>query len=340
MMISGPLLFRADANVAMGTGHVMRCLALAQAWQDSGGRAVFSAAEMAPALEQRLSEEGIRTTRVQPVSGSLADANATIGVARETGARWIVIDGDAFGPDFLSHVRSAGFRVLLIDDFAQRESFPADLIVNPNLGATPELYRSRGSQAPLLIGESYVLLRREFTQWKQGRTLPQTGCRVLVTMGGSDPENLSPRIGDALAQDSCLEITLVAGAANPHLSELNGLWPSRVRVLFNARNMHELMAEADLAVVAAGGTLWELMYMRCGVLSYARNPVQARVVQALEQRNAARNLGYMANFDAVALLAAVRSLAHSRDLREQMTEAGRRVVDGMGADRILRAMRE
>src|ERR1700674_102554 len=211
-MKPGVLLIRADASLAIGIGHVMRCLALAQAWQDAGGTASLAANELPDGLSPRLTAEGISVSRIHATPGSREDAAETVAQAHRLKADWVVIDGDRFGSDFLETVRTAGFRVLLIDDFADRESFPADLIVNPNLDDDGEPYRKRGATARLLMGPSYVLLRREFRKGAKKREIRQTGNRILVTLGGSDPENLTPKIADALARCSDLEVTAIAGA--------------------------------------------------------------------------------------------------------------------------------
>ena len=252
-MKPGALLIRADASLAIGTGHVMRCLALAQAWQDAGGTASLAVAELPDALLPRVTAEGVSLYRVHAHDhGGPEDAAQTVAQARQLSADWVVIDGDRFASDFLATVRAAGFRVLLIDDFADRESFPADLIVNPNLGEDGEPYRKRGATAPLLTGPSYVLLRREFNQGTQEREIRPTGNRILVTLGGSDPENLTPQVVDALAQCSGLEITVVVGAGYDKAEELGKLNAAYLRVVSNPSNMAQLMKGHDQAIIAAG----------------------------------------------------------------------------------------
>jgi UDP-2,4-diacetamido-2,4,6-trideoxy-beta-L-altropyranose hydrolase len=338
-MKPGVLLIRADASLATGTGHVMRCLALAQAWQDAGGTASLAVAELPDALLPRLTAEGVSLSRVHATShGGPEDAAQTVAQAHRLSANWVVIDGDRFGSGFLAAVRAAGFRVLLIDDFADRESFPADLIVNPNLVEDGEPYRKRGATGRLLMGPSYVMLRREFRQGTEKREIRQTGNRILVTLGGSDPENLTPKIADALTHGSDLEVTVIAGAGFDIANELRKLKASNLQVVFNPASMVQFMKDSDQAIIAAGGTLWELLSMGCAVLSYSRNIVQARVVQALSHRGVVVDMGETRHFDPAKLVASVKEVVDSRMAREHMTNLGRTVVDGLGAARIVEAL--
>jgi len=315
----------------------MRCLALAQAWQDADGTVSLAAAELPDALSPRVAEEGVSLIRVDAPPGCPEDAAETIAQGRRLRAEWVAIDGDRFDGNFLGTVRAAGFRVLLIDDFADRESSPADLILNPNLDDNPEPYIKRGATARLLMGPSYVLLRREFRQETEKPDLRQTGNRILVTLGGSDPENLTPKITAALAHGSGLEVTVVAGAGYERADELRKLDARNFQVVFNPPNMAQLMKESDQAIIAAGGTLWELLSVGCAVLSYSRNVVQSRVVRVLQQRGAVVDMGKTQNFDPASLIASVKELADSRSSRERMTSLGRTLVDGRGAARVVEA---
>ncbi|HEY4905387.1 MAG TPA: UDP-2,4-diacetamido-2,4,6-trideoxy-beta-L-altropyranose hydrolase [Candidatus Sulfotelmatobacter sp.] len=333
------LLIRADASNAIGAGHVMRCLALAQAWQDAGGQAIFVFAELPALLEKRLESEGFGVVRTMVKAGSPDDADSIIEIAREQSVAWVIVDGDRFDSVFLDRVRSAGLHLLLVDDFARRESFPADLIVNPNMGAEEKLYREKGSLARLCLGESYVLLRREFRSRPPSRVCPDRGCRVLVTLGGSDPEDLTFKIVEALSRLPDFEITAVAGPGHANPAALQSLASNHVRVLLNPLDMCEVMERTDIAIIAAGGTLWELLYMGCAVLSYARNPVQAQVIADLTKNGVVRNMGATKDLDERALAAAVVEIAESKILREKMARMGRQTIDGLGCSRVLRILR-
>jgi len=316
----------------------MRCLALAEAWQDAGGTANLAVAELLEALSPRVAAEGVSLRNFDTTPGGPEDAAATVAQAQRLKADWVAIDGDRFGTDFLETVRAAGFRVLLIDDFANRKSSPANLIVNPNLDEDETPYRKRSATARLLMGPSYILLRREFRQSIERRGPRQTGNRILVTLGGSDPEDLTPKIANALAHGSDLEVTVIAGAGYDKADELRKLKASNLRVVFNPPNMVQLMKDSDQAIIAAGGTLWELLSVGCAVLSYSRNTLQTNVVQTLSHRGVVVDMGETCHFDPAKLLASVEGLVELRAARERMTNLGCALVDGMGATRVVEAM--
>src|SRR5438128_2931455 len=118
-MSLGKILIRADASVDIGTGHVMRCLALAQAWQDAGGSAVFALAKSTPAILRRLAVEGFEAFSVSESPGTIGDADIIIDFGLKHSANWIVLDGYSFGTEFQHRIQDAGLNLLCIDDNAE-----------------------------------------------------------------------------------------------------------------------------------------------------------------------------------------------------------------------------
>jgi UDP-2,4-diacetamido-2,4,6-trideoxy-beta-L-altropyranose hydrolase len=337
-MKPGALLIRADASVAIGTGHMMRCLALAHAWRDAGGQASFAVGEMPDALAGRFVSECGELLRVVAIPGSAKDAEETAAHARRLRAQWVVVDGDRFRSEFLTILQAGGSRLALVDDFADRESFPADLIVNPNSGVDEKTYRQRAYSGPLLAGERCVLLRREFRKSIERVEFQEQEPRVLVTLGGSDPENLAPRIAAALMAWPGLQVTVVAGPGYGKFSDLQKMKSNNLRVVQNSPNIEELMRNSDLAVIAAGGTLWELLALGCVVLSYSRNSVQARVVTDLASRGMVVDMGETRSFEPEKLLSAIRGLVSSPGRCQQMAKLSQGLVDGLGATRVVEEM--
>ena len=189
------LLFRTDASVQIGTGHVMRRLALAQAWQDAGGRAMFAMAETTPAVWARLEAESCDVLSVSCDAGTAEDSLKTIALAREKSADWIVVDGYQFRADYQRALKAAGCKILFVDDYGHAAHYSADLVLNQNAGAEAQLYVHRESHTRLLLGPRYCLLRREFSSWRNWkREIPQACRQLLVMMGGSDADNLTARV--------------------------------------------------------------------------------------------------------------------------------------------------
>jgi len=319
----------------------MRCLALAQAWQDAGGTAVFAMAESTPSVDARLRAEGMEIVGLKASPNSVQDAQDVAAVARDRSAAWVVVDGYQFDSGYQRNLKNAGLKLLLVDDLGQCGHYFADLVLDQNVHTTDEIYANRESYTRLLLGPDYALLRREFHargDWR--RNIPAIGRKVLITMGGSDPDNLTLRLVGALNKISIpnLEITVVAGGSNPQLPELQrtlaGL-KAPIRLVRNPSNMPEIMDDSDIAIICAGGTLWELLYAGCATFSYFRTPTQGQIVAELDAMGAIRSMGAAADFQPNRLACPLEEMMACRDGREKMAHLGRKLVDGKGASRVL-----
>ncbi len=338
------LLIRADAGPDIGTGHVMRCLALAQGWQDAGGRCVFATGHELPGtVERRLTSEGFRIERIEGEPGSARDANLMRELASRLNAEYTVLDGYRFGADYQRTLKDAGQKLLVIDDYGRTGAYCADLLLDQNCGTTEDLYVNRESGTQLLLGTEYTLLRREFQPWREWkRQHPEKGYSLLVTMGGADPDNFTVKIIEALKhlEIEGMDVTVLIGAANPHGAALDLAvrGTGSIRLLRNVANVPSLMARAHAAIICGGGTLWELLFMGAAVLSYSRDAFQAKALSQLADRGSVIWLGDVKQFDEARLLEQVTHVLTHRTCRERMSNIAGTVVDGLGVQRVLGAM--
>ena len=339
------LMLRADAGVRMGTGHVMRCLALAQAWQDLGGRAIFAMAESTEAIEERLKLENAEVVRLAIPAGTLADADCLATLAQGRDADWVVVDGYHFGPDYQRALKGKGCRILFLDDYGHGERYVADLVLNQNAQANPDFYKDRSSESRLLLGSRYVLLRREFRAWqKWPRVITSVASRILVTLGGSDPEDVTSRVLQAVdeVQDQRLEVVVIAGGSNPHLASLHrhiSQAQHDVRLVKNAENMAELMAWADVAVSAAGATCWEMCLLGLPAVVVDLAPNQVPIARELHRRGIAIYAGSANALSPSAIAGPLCEILRSVERRSTMSRMGRELVDGNGAARVAALLR-
>ena len=343
------LFVRADADSRLGIGHLMRCLALAQAWRHTHGAVTFIGRLDSAPLQARLAREGFGLLPVTGFSTRYSETEvmpAQLPRPEAAGGAWYVVDGYHF--DLVHHqaLRQAGFNVLVIDDNAHLPAYEADIILNQNLHAEKLRYRCN-PDAVLLLGTQYALLRQEFLHTVQPARMPQSLCRrILVTLGGADPGNVSLTVLKALKQltgnnRADLEVRVVAGPANPHLALLQRAsvnLPFVCTIVSASDDMPTLMHWADVAVSAAGSTCWELACLGVpfGTIVVADN--QEQVAEGLAAAGVARHFGHARELSSEKLAADIASLMANHEQRCLMVEKGRRLVDGHGAARVVEVM--
>jgi UDP-2,4-diacetamido-2,4,6-trideoxy-beta-L-altropyranose hydrolase len=340
------LLVRADGDIRMGTGHLMRCLALGQAWQRAGGQAAFASARLSPGLEAQLANHEARPETVSAEPGTPEDAAETVQLAGRLQADWVVLDGYHFSSRFQQAIKDAGHRLLVIDDYGHAEHYWADLVLNQNLHAAEALYRRRGPQTRLLLGTRFALLRREFWDlhgWE--RAIPKVARKVLVTLGGSDPDNVTAKIIQGLQKinGEGFDAVVVAGTSNPHLSDLEAVLAggkSAIHLRTSVTDMPGLMAWADVAVAAGGTTSWERARMGLPSLVVVLADNQRELAEALEQVGIGWNLGPHQLLSVTAVAEALERLMRDPEARARMARCGPELVDGQGATRVVRKLRD
>ncbi len=322
----------------------MRTLALAQAWLDEGGDAAYFQAATNPDIEQRLRAEGVEVTCQPAEPGSDADAASLIRFASARKAPWIVLDGYHFDDRYQGLVKQAGLRLLLLDDVGGSRHYYADLVLNQDLNAAKSLYDNREPYTKLLLGTKYVLLRREFRQYlRKPRDFGVHPATLLVTMGGSDPDNVTAKVIEALVESSHndLQTTVVIGPSNPNGPSLEAAvtgYP-RIRLLRSPPNMSELMARCDAAITAGGSTVWELAFFAVPsiVLVIAEN--QQPCADYLRAQAACLVLNGAESSRPKALAEAIDWFLDNPQWRAASGARFSAMVDGRGAARVCEAMK-
>ena len=339
MTATNTLLIRCDATVAMGTGHAMRCLALAQAWRDARGKVTFAMAAATPSIEARLRIEGVKVVRLSVSPGSAEDSAETRDLAGKEKASWVVVDGYQFGSGYQMALRAPWLKVLCVDDHGDASPYSANLVLNQNVDAGEGLYRDRAAHTQLLLGPRYILLRREFAFWrKRTFSIASRARRILVTMGGSDPDNVTEQILRILLAEPDLELTVAVGGSNPHLAaieQLVGEANRPIRLLKDVSDMPALMVWADVVVAGAGTTSWEMCMMGLPAALCILAPNQEKIAGELSQLGAAVNLGHARDLPADKTEEVLCDLLRAQSKRAMMSARGRAIVDGRGAERVL-----
>ena len=320
----------------------MRCLALAQTWQKVGLESFFVVSTELGEWQNRLRQEGISIHPLSASAGSSEDRVETIALAKHLGAAWLVVDNYHFDAQYQQQVKAAGLKLLFIDDYGHAEHYYADIVLNQNICADESLYLHRESYTQLLLGCRYVLLRQEFLQWqKWQRKIPGVAKKILVTLGGGDPDNVTFKVIKALQQIELqgLESIVIVGGSNPHYKQLQAAVQKSLAPISlkqNVANMPELMAWADIAIAAGGSTNWELAFMGLPSIIIVLAENQRKIAEELFRLGLAIGLGWHQDVSVEIIKRKLVHLLASLEQRYKMSQKGKDLVDGLGSNRVLR----
>ncbi len=360
--------FRTDASLQIGTGHVIRCLTLAEALRAGGAQCSFICREHPGNLIELIRQHGFEVV-VLPAEKSVfavdemnggAQSNyaAWLGVDLATDAAqtlagvgaaevdWLIVDHYALDARWEQMLRPLYRKLMVIDDLADRQH-DCDLLLDQNLGRNASDYRQFAPvNCIVLAGPHYALLRPEFAALRDEslhrRATPKL-VNLLISMGGVDQFDATSKILQALKDCELpaeLHIIVVMGSQAPWLEHVKSLakdMPRPTDVRVNVNNMAQLMTDSDLAIGAAGGTSWERCCLGLPTLLVVLAENQRSGAVALEQSGSVKLLE---SADAIpdALPSMFNLLATGAAL-SQLSQRGRQITDGCGASRVTNALR-
>ena len=341
--MSSTWVFRADADGRIGAGHVTRMMSLATQWMAEGGGAVFVGT--APeSLIGRIVARGAAWEYSKPPNSVRSEAQALIDLCRNHGAEVACVDGYDFDPGFISRVAGAGIRVVQFVDGVIWSEYGADIVVDQNLGAEDRDYPMSRSGSIQLLGLQYLSLDGPFLEYVIGGSKRKAFSNsVLITLGGADTEGLTLRVVDAvMAVEEAHHITVITGPANVRASEIEkkSAGVDRIHVVRNTDDMASLMAASDVAVAAAGTTTWELLAMGVVPVLLSTTENQIPIADALGKTGAAINIGHVGEIRYSQIEKYVRGILSDSDYRGRLLDGARGLVDGLGAGRVITAVRE
>lgn len=361
------VVFRADASLQIGTGHVMRCLTLADALAARGADCQFVCREHAGNLIEFIMSKG-HVVHVLPTAMQLADltkqttdsdkpelahghwlgatqaqdVQACAPILAKFQPDWLIVDHYALDARWELAVKPHSRKLMVVNDLADR-SHACDILLDQTFGRSAEDYRRWvPAECQLLCGSQFALLRPEFLALRafslQRREKPQLQ-QLLITMGGVDKDNVTSKVLESLTAcalpDGC-NITVVMGPTAPWLDEVKRQakrmpWPTGV--LVGVSNMARLMADSDFAIGAAGATTWErcCLGLPTAMMVVAEN--QKYAAKLLEQAGAVHTLDLNTDL-ADSLKNLVHSIRKSRNFLMRLIEGASNVADGKGAQRV------
>lgn len=353
-------LFRADASLQIGTGHIMRCLTLADALRDEGAECQFICREHPGNLIEYIQSKGYVTYRLpmcnQVDSDSThsdwlgatqaQDGDSCVAILERQNPDWLVVDHYALDARWERQVASNCNHLMVIDDLADRPHF-CDILLDQTFGRAHQDYLPWVPMScKLLCGSNYALLRPEFARLREyslrKRVYPQVK-NLLINLGGVDRHNVTSTVLIALRESGLSndsQLTVVMGTTSQWLYEVKKLlkdmpWPTRMLVGVN--DMAQLMADSDLAIGAAGTTSWERCCLGLPTILIVLADNQYKIAQSLQQVGAAKILN-LNSINTDQLNELLKPLIDDRVCLQQMSECAASLTDGFGVKQVIRQM--
>lgn len=354
--------FRTDASFTIGSGHVFRCLTLADALKAKGANCHFLCREYPGHLVDVIRYRGhaatVISTRTEDRSGSdhtvpkaqdyawEIDARQSLAVMENLRPDWLIVDHYDIDGRWEEAIRMDGCKIMVIDDLADRKHF-CHLLLDQNLGRSADDYRPLvAKHCTVLTGPHFALIRSEFSELREWslhrRQQSQPVQHLLISMGGVDVPNATCNVLQALKR-CCLpadcRITVVMGLKAQWTNHVRAIaknmpWPTEV--LVNVEDMAARMGSSDLAIGAAGSTSWERCCMGLPTILIVLAQNQEPGAKALEAAGAAHLLGRVSDIGAKLPLV-FKKLLTTGTLSAMSTSASA-TTDGQGAKRVLDAM--
>lgn len=355
------ILFRVDASLIIGTGHVMRCLTLAKALAATGTECHFACREHPGNLIDFIRQQGFEVTALpmpkdrQPTGDEAevsalahsawlgcdwaSDAAQTKVGAGGTANDWLVVDHYALDASWESAMREVAKRIMVIDDLADRQH-DCDVLLDQNYYRDMQT-RYDGKVPPdcrNLLGPRYALLRDEFREWR-AQVKPRSGevKRILMFFGGIDAGNFTGLAIKALSALGIngVEVDVVIGAQHPQRAEIEQACVTQGYACHvQTSRMAELMVAADLAIGAGGSATWERCCLGLPALSICIAENQRKQIA-----DAAEAGLLYAPFGEGDLVNLIRHhaicLLENASLLKLISNTAMKVVDGLGALRIV-----
>lgn len=349
------IIFRADGNSSVGLGHVMRCLSIADSAKEMGEKCLFvtTGKELLSTITSHSHECMILNTDYTHMDAELEQFLPVIQKSRPSA---LFIDSyfvtDTYLRQVWNCVKQNSGKLVYIDDVL---SFPyyCDILVNYNIFGPDKIYdynlmyqEAKISPPKFLLGTSYAPLREEF-QNLQNRKVKKKAKDILISTGGSDSEHLTAEIVKSLMQfQNQYTFHIIIGSLNMDKEIIQNIAHDNSRIVLydNVKHMANLMSGCDVAISAAGSTLYELCATQTPTITYiiADNQIPGAEGfsnhQILDCAGDIRNLG-AAKLSEYLIRRGIE-LAQNYDKRLEISTRMRSVVDGIGAQNLLNAVKD
>lgn len=343
-MIMPRFLFRLDVSPFTGTGHLRRCLTLAEELKEQGADVFFACRLKSFNIEKYMAHIAAEWEEYDWSLTPEDDARKVVQSCMKYQVDSVIVDHYRADENYQRNLYESGIRWLQFDG-AARFPFWADWVLNISPAASLNLYEGlrKRKETRFLLGPTYAPLRREFREFRDRQPRNRAVRTILLTFGGGDDRGATIFCLEAIraVEDDSIEKIILLSSANPNMDVIlkwNQAVNNNVRVIINAEKTANYMASADLAITAGGMTVFELASLGVPAIILQIADNQIPITRAWRQRGYGFDMGRLDRLHPEDLQLAIISLTQDAAHREAMSVAGQQMVDGLGAMRLAQVL--
>ena len=360
------IAFRVDASIEMGSGHVMRCLTLADALKTQQRKCLFLTRPHPGNLSDIIAARGhgvILLSKPEQFvqknedfvdhapwlgANQSQDAQETISGLKGIHPDWLIVDHYAIDQRWHKLLRPHAQNIFVIDDLADR-AYDCDLLLDQTYGRKETEYKQLvNKKTPLLLGSQYALLRPEFAKLRPkaiAKRKEYNGIqRILISMGGTDPHDVTTKVLQGLMavewQNQPI-VDVVLSSKAPYLNKIIEQAKQcslGMAVSVDVNDMAERMLEADLAIGAGGSTSWERCCLGLPTIMIGVAENQTNIIQQLAQTGASLYIGTFSSHIANLISDALTKINNNNTVLIDMAKKAAGIVDGLGVRKVIFSM--
>lgn len=347
------ILFRADGNSSVGLGHVMRCLSIADAFKNAGESCLFVTADNE--LHQTIKERGHKNLALGTKYDHMeSELSSFVEEIEKRDIQIIFVDSYFVTEKYLRTLWqfcAKKYIILVYIDDVFAFPYPCDILLNYNIYADEGTYQKlyAGYATPnFLLNTSYEPIRAEF-QNLLSREPKQEARDILISTGGSDCEHMGLEIVKAInahTEWNDYRFHLIVGMMNEDKDEMGNLAEGKENIVLHkeVKAMSELMQSCDVAISAAGSTLYELCATQTPTITYILADNQIPGAEGFQKSDVLKCAGDIRNLGAEELaeklLLEAVALAGNYEKRVNIASRMKTIIDGKGAERIAQKVNE
>lgn len=329
---SDKIYIRADMNEVIATGHIMRCLSVADAAREMGKEAVFITADEKPAklLRSRGYEPVVLHTHWKDMEGEL---ETLLSFLQKEGVTKLLVDSYQVTREYLAKLEEYT-EVFYLDDLDAFEYPVSNVICYANY-CNKLSYANYKKVTKFYLGTAYMPIRKAFQNCKPKR-IKESVERIMILSGGSDHYHMIENIAEMFRDYDKVQADIICGAFYPDFQGLKDKFREYPHLHFyqNVSNLEEFMEEADLAISAGGTTLYELSAKGTPAISYAFADNQLKNVEQFDEEGVIPYAGDVRKDDVYGNIYRLYEKCQNPIIRKQYSEKMQTVIDGGGAARI------